>query len=674
MGTSKFLNSAGFLLTAWLLSRMALLTVVGGKPGTLFETLYSPFLKSFVSDPSFDPWTNWLTVSSSPDAFPYGWPMLLILSLGEIVGTYLGSAWLGFLSILLLIDLAVCLLLMKNRFHQGGRINFAAVGYLLSPLPVLAIFVSGSTDLLPMLLLLLAVFALGAKKPIVAGILLGAAVGSKLILAVALVGAVLYFFRAQKSARSTFLLASSFLVTASASISPAVYSRGFRQALESSSDATGPLSWGIPSPSGRLLFLPLVVFAVWFAIYQLRRMNNDLLALAIATPLMVTASLPGAPVGWALWSLPIVLVLTALLAWRFKVLAWVAVNATSIVYALEALESAQIYPVDELEMGIITTGVIAVTVIATILLWREHYIRSDFTRLHSRPALVLIAGDSGVGKDTLAEGLAKALGLSSTVHISGDDYHRWDRGHGSWDYVTHLNPSSNELPKFFDDILTLADGGAIQNGKYDHRVGRRLSSRTARGREFVIASGLHALHINDINKQATLSVFLDMGVDLRTSLKVARDTQIRGHEPRAVIKSLEDRARDSQEYIQPQRASADLVVRSDFIRLPNGAITDEIELEFESENKIFDSQLLSELGVTCGLEVSINRIDPKHRKISVRGSASPDSLTLAFERLEPRVSSILGRFHGWSDGPSGIVQMVTMVYLANALRRERLVK
>jgi uridine kinase len=663
-----------WFLSAWTVTRGSFFAFIGNSPAPLFENLYGPFIQSFILSPTIDPWSQWLSSSGTPEAFPYGWPMLLVLAVGQLIGIFLQSAWLGHLTALLILDFFTFLLLLRIRSGISGDTTFLAYAYLLSPLPILAIFLSGSTDFLPMLLVLAAFVALGSNKPVIAGVMLGTAIGSKLILAVVLVGAVLYFARSRRGTRDTVILISSFGVALSISLAPLLYSEGFRAALTASDDATGALSWGIPSPAGNLLLLPLIVFAVWFAVYQLGRMNTDLLALALATPLLITASLPGAPIGWSLWAFPLVLLLAASLANRFKVLSLVAINATSLSFLLTSFEASFGIALTELQRSIVITNTLAIAVITAVLLWRENYTRSDFVRLRSRPALVLIAGDSGVGKDTLADGLANILGRESTVHISGDDYHRWDRGHASWEHFTHLNPNANELPKFFNDILTLSDGGDIRAGKYDHRVGRRLSPQTARGREFVIASGLHALLISDMNRQASLAVYLEMAEDLRAKLKIERDTTRRGHSPEHVLRSIEGRLADSKKYIQPQRNLADLVVRTSVIEEPSLGDSSDLEVEFESEPKVFDAQLLSELSLTCSLEVSVEVISHNRRKFRVRGSTSPENLATAFARLEPRISVILGDSKRWSDGPAGISQMVTMVYLANALRRERLVK
>ena len=671
MAINKRLN---FILFLWLASRGVLFSIYSDNPPKLFSELYGPFLQSFITSPSIDPWTNWINSSGAPDAFPYGWPMVILFSIGQYLGTLFGSAWIGFISTLLFLDLATLILVTMYPQNTEGRNLFPATAYLISPLPVLSIFMEGSTDFLPMLLVALAFLALSLNKPALAGLSLGLAVGSKVILAILLVGALLYFVRSRNSLRATLVFCASLGLAVLLSMSPWFYSQAFRGAVNASDDATGPLTWGIPSTAGSLLLLPLAVFVVWFAIYQLKRMNANLLALALASPILVTASLPGAPLGWSLWVLPLVILLAAPLARRFRVLAILTVNTTSIIFIVTWLESNAVFVLSEIQQGFLLSGNLALAIVTTFLLWREHYTRSDFVRLRSRPALVLIAGDSGVGKDTLADGLTNVLGRDSTIYVSGDDYHRWDRGNGTWRHFTHLNPNANNLTRFFDDILTLTDGGEIRSGKYDHGVGRKLMSDTARGREFVIAAGLHGLMINDMNRQASLTVFLEMSNNLRTALKLERDTKIRGHQPEAVLRSIEERREDSLKYIEPQRGLADLVVTSSIIEETGPAELSRIEAKFESEPKVFDPLLLAELSITCGLEVSMSNLEDNRRIISVRGLATPTDLSTAFGRLEPRIANILGQPKSWSDGSPGIVQMVVMVYLGNALRRERLVK
>jgi hypothetical protein len=89
---------------------------------------------------------------------------------------------------------------------------------------------------------------------------------------------------------------------------------------------------------------------------------------------------------------------------------------------------------------------------------------------------------------------------------------------------------------------------------------------------------------------------------------------------------------------------------------------------------VFDSKLLSELNHTCGLEAELQSQSAGKRSIRVLGATTSEMLSLALQRLEPEVYEVINLRQKWSEGPPGIVQFVSLVYLANALRRERLIK
>jgi hypothetical protein len=164
-----------------------------------------------------------------------------------------------------------------------------------------------------------------------------------------------------------------------------------------------------------------------------------------------------------------------------------------------------------------------------------------------------------------------------------------------------------------------------------------------------------------------------MGEQLRADLKIERDTKTRGHSRDAVVASLERRKTDSALFIAPQREKADLLVKTDYVSDSGVDLVRTLHVSFTSEPKIFDDQLISELSDTCGLELTSSMEENSKRTISVIGEADSASLSAAFERIEPRISNILGAEILWGSGVPGLVQMVSLVYLANALRRERLI-
>jgi uridine kinase len=640
----------------------------------LIADLYGPFVEGFLDAPSLDPWSDWAQAGIFPEAFPYGWPLLLFMAFGHAIGNFVGVGYFGIAVLYLLADLGVLLALLgKEKSGTLGRIGSATFLYSLAPTPVLLLGISGSNDFFPMFLLMSAVVALTRDRHITAGVILGLAIGVKLVLLVALVAALLFVLRDDLNRKNAIALGVYATIGAIFSLFPLLYSEGFRQAISSSQDAIGPLTWGVESPGGPLLVAPILVGLSLVAISQLKRMNQELLILSVATPLFILGALPGAPLGWSLWGLPLILLLVSRLPLRFLVFGYVSIWLEAVSAFPELGFFATEIPVFVAVASLGQSSSLFVSLVLLGLLWREYVLRSDFIKLRKEPALVLIAGDSGAGKDTLADGITRALGQNATVHVSGDDYHLWDRGNGSWNYLTHLNPLANDLDQYFTSIIDLMAGKSIRVGKYDHSLGRRRSAKTAVGQEFVISSGLHALWSKDVNSLASLRVFLSMSDELRLELKVKRDVADRGHSLEAVINSARSRVPDYEKYIEIQKSSADLAVHSSFTQ-GSAARGKEVVIEFGSDPKVFDSKLLLELNYTCGLETELELQPDGVRLIRVIGKTTPEMLRLAFQRLEPEVFEVINFREKLSEGAPGIVQLVALVYLANALRRERLIR
>ena len=656
-------------LGVWLVSRFAAIMYGAIYVPDLVSSFYVPFVSNFLAQPSLDPWFVWADGGGAPEAFPYSWPLLLAFTLVEVLGVAIGSSWATWLAALLLMDFAIAILIPRFA-NDGQKANNAQLLYSFAPTPIVGLALLGSLDFFPAVLLMLAILATRNKRFLLSGIFFGLAISSKFLLAIILVPVIAYAFRSRLDRREGVLLSTASLLSAMFFSSPLLYSESFRGAFLSSPAASGPLTWGLESQGVTLLVWPLVILASWLGVWRLRRMSFDLLLVSVATPLTLTAAMPGAPAGWMLWSAPILLALLVGLPSRYIIMGFLAINLPILNYL--AVQGATLFGTAYLSLmhSLFATATIGLAGLLLILVWKELVTKSDFVRLQSKPALILIAGDSGVGKDTLSDGLARALGERSCVKLSGDDYHLWDRGQGAWRYVTHLNPSANDLSKFFNDILNLSSGREVSVGHYDHQVGRRLSRSTAVSREFVFASGLHALWSNDVNRSAALSIFMEMEEDLRVALKVRRDTGERGQTEGSIRSSIVARRDDAEKFIFPQAANADLVVAVSRVIGKDSA--DEHRIRVTSEPKLFDNQLVSELANTCGLEVVLKVLDNGKRTIEIAGDTDQSSLSMAFERIEPRVSGILGSFENWSKGSIGIMEMISLVYLANSLRRERL--
>ena len=178
-----------------------------------------------------------------------------------------------------------------------------------------------------------------------------------------------------------------------------------------------------------------------------------------------------------------------------------------------------------------------------------------------RPIMLAIAGDSGTGKTTITAGLVEALGKERITSVGADDYHRYDREERKSLPFTPLHPECNYIDMMEQHLHHLAQGEPILKPVYNHDTGELERPEYVEPREFVIVEGLLPLHTRAAKASFDITVFLDPPEDIRIAWKLRRDTTKRGYTEEQVRKELQKREPESAEFIRPQRARADIVVR-----------------------------------------------------------------------------------------------------------------
>jgi len=191
---------------------------------------------------------------------------------------------------------------------------------------------------------------------------------------------------------------------------------------------------------------------------------------------------------------------------------------------------------------------------------RMQRLRND-KRPAQRPVMMAIAGDSAAGKTTLTAGLVKALGPERVTALCVDDYHRYDREERKNLPFTALHPDCNYVEIMEQHLQLLATGQPILKPVYDHNTGSLTRPELVEPRDFVIVEGLLPLHTPLSQACFDIRIYLDPPEDIRRGWKLDRDTRKRGYRPEQVLAELERREPESEKFIRPQRAFADLVVR-----------------------------------------------------------------------------------------------------------------
>ncbi|MGH3874705.1 MAG: phosphoribulokinase [Pseudonocardiaceae bacterium] len=178
-----------------------------------------------------------------------------------------------------------------------------------------------------------------------------------------------------------------------------------------------------------------------------------------------------------------------------------------------------------------------------------------------RPVMLAIAGDSAAGKTTLTKGLVEALGADRITSLCVDDYHRYDRQQRKGLPFTALHPDCNYVQIMEQHLQLLATGQPVLKPVYDHDTGQLTRPELVEPTEFVIVEGLLPLHTRLTRACFDITVYLDPPEAIRRDWKVKRDTTKRGYTPEQVLAELDKREPESAEFIRPQRAVADIVVR-----------------------------------------------------------------------------------------------------------------
>ena len=178
-----------------------------------------------------------------------------------------------------------------------------------------------------------------------------------------------------------------------------------------------------------------------------------------------------------------------------------------------------------------------------------------------RPIVLSIVGDSAAGKTTLARGIAGILGTDRVLALCTDDYHRFDRTERSQNGLSALDPEANYINIVEQHLQMLREGKPVLKPVYNHDGGTLDRPVYVEPRDYIIVEGLLGYTTRALRDCYDVKVYLEPAEDLRVKWKVQRDTAKRGYTEAQVRQSLEKRATDSLEFIEPQRTFADMVVR-----------------------------------------------------------------------------------------------------------------
>ena len=553
MGKCNLMKTRSLIFFA-ILIRLGLFLSFGRNYATDF---YFPFLDSV--DLDIDPWSSWLINGGRKDALPYGLVLfsclLVIVKIEFLLRQILPILPIGTVLIfsLITIDLQIF-----KKLSGNNRPNINLI-YLFSPIVIYVNYVYVQTDAIVGALLLFFAIRLLSRQEKAAGIMLGLAVGCKFGVLVILPFLIIFALankRFRSSIRSTVLWSIPITVI---SYLPSLWSSGFRSMVFLTKENSQIFALTLNMGPMDIMVFPMVYLLLIIWILRAGKSNLKVLLGFIGTSLLVLSITSTSAVGWHLWGLSILIMLSF----------W---GKTELIIAFAGIQVAivmrDLFSPNPLIFGITMqqillfnlffTASVTLGSVWTISNLRKIVSQADTLQLNSKPLLVSIAGDSGVGKDTLAYSLSKIIGIESTTIIAGDSYHKYERGNKRWNGKTHLNTSQNNLDLWQRDIKKALKRNKFYKQEYDHTHGRFSELELVKPGDLIISQGLHAL-IGSTTTQSDAKIFMEMEDLTRINFKIKRDTDVRNRNIADLRKELIKRKKDFRQFISPQKNVADLI-------------------------------------------------------------------------------------------------------------------
>lgn len=652
---------------------------------------FIPFIVNWIESPLTLPWSGYLLSGGDRLAFPYGPAMFLFhlptTSIGWAIDNFFAIEYftsIGFRASLLGADILLLLALLQSFDRFWKKI---LIFYWLSPLVLYITYWHGQTDLVAVALFIFSLAFIKRENYVAAAIILACSIAAKHSMFIGVPFIILYLWSHNGINKElqrflVFFICTLFIVEA-----PFLLSDAFRMMVLNNREV-GKLYWlFIEMGEGNMIFLtPLVYLILIYFFWRIRRINFDLLMAAMGVAFSLVILMTPSPPGWYLWLVPVFTLHQSQYGAR-AVLIVSIFSFLLIAYHIPHNSGANSFLFDfsfsnvsllqnSFIQSLHYTLLVGTGLLIAIQILREGIRENDYYRLGSKPLVLGIAGDSGVGKTTFTKGLATIFGEKSLVEVSGDDYHNWERSSPMWSTLTHLDPKANRLFDLVRDVQSLIIGKVVKARQYDHLTGRFLPQEIRKTKDIILVEGLLTLYPQQLLKELDVSFYIEMEESLRLFFRLKRDTKERGYSKDAVLSELDKRKADSDKYIKPQSKRADVV----FTLLPinfelfeqEQVIDSNIKLRICIKNGIYYQELMRVLVGVCGLQVNIDSVDEKGEVIlEISGDVASDDVSLALDILVPHMDELLNFSAEFSNGVFGIMQIITVMEIEEALKSRR---
>lgn len=181
----------------------------------------------------------------------------------------------------------------------------------------------------------------------------------------------------------------------------------------------------------------------------------------------------------------------------------------------------------------------------------------------SSPMLIGIAGGTGSGKSTFADGLKRLFPDEITI-ISYDNYYK-PQDHLSMDERVKTNydcPDALDTDLLVKHLRQLRDGNVAQVPNYDFCIHTRRGDFTVvKPTPVIIVDGILTFHDERLREMFDIKIFADADADERILRRLRRDVTERGRDIDGVIKQYVDTVKIMHGiYVEPTKKYADILI------------------------------------------------------------------------------------------------------------------
>ena len=553
----------------WVISRIIPSAIIVPEMQT---NLFAPFIGQ-IDINIFDPWGSWITSGGRSDAFPYGPFMFLIFAIVHFILEFSGS-WIERYDPVTLSSILITVILLLIDYVATREILARAAAkktirkvVLYSPILLYVTYIHGQNDIVPAVLLFVMATHILSNNWGRAGIFLALGICSKFALLLAVPFILIYFINTNKIS-SFKIFVKPFFFIACLSLLPLLWSSGYREMVLQSPEFANTLNFSLPLGNLDVYLLPIGYIAALLSFWSVARCTPMILVVYISLSFILVATLQTRSVGWYLWGYLISLFLIGKLRprlvilfifWQFAAIGLFLYRSESINFrifaTLEWNANSQI-------SSLLFTFELAISFILILKVITEVKIQFDPYFLEKKPLAIAIAGDSGVGKDTLCKAIGEVMNDEQISYLLGDDYHYGERKSLTWKSKTHLNSSANDLSRWNRDVRLAIKRTTVIARQYDHLNGKFTPDREILPGDFVLLNGLHSLLLPEV-LDFDLKVFLSMNESLRVQLKLDRDATERGQvDKKVILKNIDNRLVDAKKYINVQMDLADCLIET----------------------------------------------------------------------------------------------------------------